>query len=404
MRRAAFFLASISFAVGCNYPAPAPEAKGSSDSLIVGGTTADVKSFEGMIQTENDQTGPWCGATLIAADWAVTAAHCVIADLPGSGFQRVVLGRQRSDGTDGETINVTQVIRHEAYNDQENRNDIALLKLATKSTHTPVRLATKAEWPKLATAGTNVTVIGWGATSEGGEQSTTLLQVTVPIVSQTTCNQQYQGIIDERQVCAGLPAGGKDSCQGDSGGPLFEKVDGQNVQVGIVSFGNGCARANFSGVYTAVASFRDWIQTNTNGAVPATTSTTADAGAPTTTDAGVPTTDAGPTTTPNSAGDEGSAEDTGSAPTKTTDDGSSKTTSGDDDDVSDDHPKKKKKPSSPATAANDAPAAQRVATCAMGRSSARDTGGGALTGLALLVFAARRRSARGRAGSGSRAS
>jgi secreted trypsin-like serine protease len=363
MRHAAFFLASISFAVGCNYPAPAPEAKGSSDSLIVGGTTADVKSFEGMIQTENDQTGPWCGATLIAADWAVTAAHCVIADLPGSGFQRVVLGRQRSDGTDGETINVTQVIRHEAYNDQENRNDIALLKLATKSTHTPV-----------------------------------------PIVSQTTCNQQYQGIIDERQVCAGLPAGGKDSCQGDSGGPLFEKVDGQNVQVGIVSFGNGCARANFSGVYTAVASFRDWIQTNTNGAVPATTSTTADAGAPTTTDAGVPTTDAGPTTTPNSAGDEGSAEDTGSAPTKTTDDGSSKTTSGDDDDVSDDHPKKKKKPSSPATAANDAPAAQRVATCAMGRSSARDTGGGALTGLALLVFAARRRSARGRAGSGSRAS
>jgi secreted trypsin-like serine protease len=396
MRRAAFFLASISFAVGCNNPAPAPEAKGSTDSLIVGGTTADVRSFEGMIQTENDQTGPWCGATLIAADWAVTAAHCVIADLPGNGFQRVVLGRQRSDGTDGETINVAQVIRHEAYDDQENRNDIALLKLATKSTHTPVRLATKAEWPKLRAAGTNVTVIGWGATSEGGEQSTTLLQVTVPIVSQSTCNQQYQGIIDERQVCAGLAGGGKDSCQGDSGGPLFEKVDGQNVQVGIVSFGNGCARADFAGVYTAVASFRDWIQTNTNGAVPATTPST------TTTDAGVPAADAGATTTPTSAGDEGSSEDTGSAPTKTTDDSSTKTTGDDDDDVTEERPtKKKKKPSSPA-AANDAPAAQRVATCAMGRSSA--PGQGALIGLALIALTARRRSARGRAGSGSRAS
>ena len=46
------------------------------------------------------------------------------------------------------------------------------------------------------------------------------------------------------QICAGEIAGGKDSCQGDSGGPLFiidqivKKV--KFVQVGIVSYGDGC--------------------------------------------------------------------------------------------------------------------------------------------------------------------
>ncbi|MFO0736275.1 MAG: serine protease [Labilithrix sp.] len=397
MRRAPLALASLFVAVGCSTPAPAPETKGSTDSLIVGGTTADVKAFEGMIQTENDETGPWCGATLIAAQWAVTAAHCVVAELPGSGFQRVVLGRQLANGTDGETINVAQVIRHEAYSDTQNTNDIALLRLAKPSTHKPVRLATKAEWPKLSAPGTSVTVIGWGATSEGGQQSNTLLQVTVPIVSQSTCNQQYRGIIDERQVCAGLPGGGKDSCQGDSGGPLFEKVDGVNVQVGVVSFGNGCARANFAGVYTAVASFRDWIQTNTQGAVPATATgatATPDAGSPATADAGVPATDAGApgtTTTPDNASDE-SSEETGSAtPTPV---GSPPSSTSNDDDVSEDdeadeRPTKKKKKTATAPGEESAPA-RRVAACAMGHDHGH-AGYGAVLGVAVLGLALTRK-------------
>lgn len=390
MRLAALVVASLFVAVGCSEMQQAPEGKGSTGSLIVGGTNAKVTDYEGMIQTENDETGPWCGATLIAPDWAVSAAHCVIADLPGQGFQRAVLGRQLANGNDGESIAITQVIRHEAYNAETNENDIALLKLAKKSTKKPVRIATAAEWPTLKQANTPVTVIGWGATSEGGNQSNSLLQVTVPIITEQQCNQQYQGIIDERQVCAGLRNGGKDSCQGDSGGPLFEKVDGENIQVGVVSFGNGCARANFAGVYTAVASFRTWIDTNTKGAVPATskqvgsTPTTADAGAP----------DAAPAT-PDNASTEGSseAEDTGSAtpdpvgttPTKATD--TDDASSSDEDE--DEKPTKKTKKSK---TVDDGQPAQRVAACAMSSG----TGGGelaftALFGIALVAAARRRR-------------
>jgi len=59
------------------------------------------------------------------------------------------------------------------------------------------------------------------------------------------------------QVCAG--ANGKDSCQGDSGGPLSYDNNGNHEQVGIVSFGIGCASPGLYGVYSNVAYFRDWI-------------------------------------------------------------------------------------------------------------------------------------------------
>ena len=60
--------------------------------------------------------------------------------------------------------------------------------------------------------------------------------------------------------CAGFPSGGKDACYGDSGGPIFEVRDGQPVQVGVISSGYGCARPDFSGVYSRVSGAYDWIQ------------------------------------------------------------------------------------------------------------------------------------------------
>ena len=60
-------------------------------------------------------------------------------------------------------------------------------------------------------------------------------------------------------LCAGFYEGGRDACQGDSGGPLI--IDDHIV--GIVSWGLGCARPAFPGVYTAIGTVRDWIRNNT---------------------------------------------------------------------------------------------------------------------------------------------
>ena len=102
------------------------------------------------------------------------------------------------------------------------------------------------------------------APSEGGPPSPTLQQVTVPVVGTVTCQEGYaaDGItITGNMLCAGLPAGQKDSCQGDSGGPLMVRDNAQAPweQAGIVSFGIGCARPGVFGVYTRVARYVDWV-------------------------------------------------------------------------------------------------------------------------------------------------
>lgn len=79
--------------------------------------------------------------------------------------------------------------------------------------------------------------------------------VEIPIVDRNECNEDYEGDITPDMICAGVPEGGKDSCQGDSGGPVV--LNGNLV--GIVSWGDGCARAGYPGVYTNVAYFLDWI-------------------------------------------------------------------------------------------------------------------------------------------------
>ena len=111
----------------------------------------------------------------------------------------------------------------------------------------------------LTATGTSSTIVGWGLTSEDGSSSSVLRQATVPIVSNTTCQAFVAYTIYSSQVCAGYASGGVDTCQGDSGGPIFVLASGTYYQVGVVSYGIGCARALNPGVYTRVASYSSWI-------------------------------------------------------------------------------------------------------------------------------------------------
>ena len=96
-------------------------------------------------------------------------------------------------------------------------------------------------------------IIGWGDTIDGVDSSpNNLLHVDVKYVTNPTCQSAYDAInrnIDSAMMCAAEP--GKDSCRGDSGGPLLDKEN--NVLVGVVSFGVGCANPNYPGVYGRIA-------------------------------------------------------------------------------------------------------------------------------------------------------
>lgn len=108
---------------------------------------------------------------------------------------------------------------------------------------------------------------GWGKLKENGEESPVLMQVQVPIVKNELCGKLYarSNEFDDRVICAGFMEGGKDTCEGDSGGPLMLPIAGENgtfpfYQIGIVSWGSGCARPNRPGVYTNVQYYAKWIE------------------------------------------------------------------------------------------------------------------------------------------------
>ena len=106
-----------------------------------------------------------------------------------------------------------------------------------------------------------LTVTGWGATTEGGFGSNSLKKVVVPTILEEECNAStsYAGAVKPGMFCAGI--GGKDSCQGDSGGPIVSgRVTSEMVQLGVVSWGYGCARPNYPGVYADVSAYIDWIE------------------------------------------------------------------------------------------------------------------------------------------------
>lgn len=71
--------------------------------------------------------------------------------------------------------------------------------------------------------GDPLSVMGWGSTAEGASNAPSLLEAQVQVVGHDACNAAYDNQISDTQICAGVPAGGKDACQGDSGGPLVIK-------------------------------------------------------------------------------------------------------------------------------------------------------------------------------------
>lgn len=229
---------------------------------IVGGVPATGSQylFTASVQYNN---GPWCGGSILNDQWILSAAHC-FAGRSVSSFSAVV-GTSNLNSS-GERISVSRIIIHPQYNSSTSNNDIALLQLSRPiSANVPtITPADTALINAAAAPGDLVTVSGWGAVYEGGPGSSTLLKVDVPVVSNSQCSSSYSGITSN-MICAGYTSGGRDSCQGDSGGPLFFQYQGQYFQAGIVSFGRGCARPNYPGVYTRVSQYVDWIEDNIGG-------------------------------------------------------------------------------------------------------------------------------------------
>ncbi|MGP4045241.1 serine protease [Streptomyces sp. 2A115] len=217
---------------------------------VVGGTRAAQGEFPFMVRLSMG-----CGGALYTQQIVLTAAHCV----NGSGANTSITataGVVDLQSTTGRVqVRSTRVLQAPGYNGTG--KDWALIKLAQPINLPTLKIATTAAYNT-----GDFTVAGWGAAREGGAQQRYMLKATVPFVSDATCRSydQYEGLVSNEEICAGFAAGGVDTCQGDSGGPMFRKDNaGAWIQVGIVSWGIGCAQPNAPGVYTEVSTFASAI-------------------------------------------------------------------------------------------------------------------------------------------------
>ncbi|XP_018013383.1 trypsin-5 [Hyalella azteca] len=216
-----------------------------------------------IVKTYPDGT-TLCGGTILNSMNILTAAHCfkdtegaLITVEAGSVLLKPV------ESSDLQSVEVAYATVHPQYDHWKKHSsyDVAVAVLKWPLQFVLGRVAPVCLSPTPPFEGLEGLIMGWGYTGfNSNEPSPYLLKATIQVKNQELCERAYQLFnvsVSKDQFCASEL--NKDSCRGDSGGPFLVKIEDKWRQVGLVSYGAGCAIAEFPGIYSLVGASLDWI-------------------------------------------------------------------------------------------------------------------------------------------------
>lgn len=240
------------------------EKKAKFSAKIVGGIEAKAERHPWQValvmpDISDNLYALFCGGTLIASEWVLTAAHCVrglqeqqVQVLYGTTNLRLGGMRQTVDSI---SVNPKYVARPRA-------SDLALLRLSGPVSAQQLELIADDAEVAVNRGAATLTVAGWGNIYDYGIRSIRLMEVEVPSVTVEECSrpEAHPGKLTDSMICAGFPDGQRDACEGDSGGPAV-LWSGNNARLAaVVSWGDDCGDPLKYGVYARVAPHADWIK------------------------------------------------------------------------------------------------------------------------------------------------
>ncbi|KNC75887.1 hypothetical protein, variant [Sphaeroforma arctica JP610] len=224
-------------------------------SYIVGGQAAElqlqwVASLQNRIDGEYQH---WCGGSLIAKGWILTAAHCI------DKFNTVCIGGLKlANNAEFHCVTVKKIYQHEQYDSLSLANDIMLVEFDSDYSGAPVKL-TSGDLNE--DTDDSAKIVGWGKT-ESLDVSYELKELSVKVYPNDDCSVWGGGIPEELPqsvMCTETLSDGEGFCTGDSGGPLFAEVEGETLLIGVISFGSTTC-VGLPMVYTRVGEYLTWIQ------------------------------------------------------------------------------------------------------------------------------------------------
>ncbi|XP_069676163.1 venom serine protease 34-like [Periplaneta americana] len=231
---------------------------------IIGGVDAKLHEFPMMaalLDLHYDQL--YCGATIIAKRYAVTAAHCAIyKNVENIGL---LVGDHISSSLDTKNALLHLLLRfvvHPEYDTKTHLNDIALVHVGADILFNGIvgPACLPFRFTRETFVGRTVVALGWGVTKFEGVNSNVLQKVGLTVVNDRDCFRMYQGMTSSDQICT--YAQGKDACQNDSGGPILLIDNNRVYLVGVISYGVACGTI-MPGVNTRVTSYLDWVRNST---------------------------------------------------------------------------------------------------------------------------------------------